>query len=78
MGIHSAEKMQRSFSVGALNGIMYKCLYLTFRIVMVIKNVLFYSIPGALSPGVKRQEPEADHSPLSSAEIIRLHGTVLN
>jgi hypothetical protein len=43
---------------------------------------------GALSPGLKRQELEADHSASSSAEVkktwiytptpIRLHGVVLN
>jgi hypothetical protein len=35
---------------------------------------------GALSPGVKRQEREADHSLSASAEVhspIRLHGVVL-
>jgi hypothetical protein len=46
-------------------------------------------IPGILSPGLKRQRREADHSPPSSAEVknvwrytstlpIRLHGVVLN
>jgi hypothetical protein len=45
-------------------------------------------IPGALSPGVKRPIREADHSPLSSAEVKRAwnhtsapstrHGVVLN
>jgi hypothetical protein len=44
--------------------------------------------PGALSPGVKRQVREADHSFPSSAEVkncgavppfpLRLHGVVLN
>jgi hypothetical protein len=43
-------------------------------------------IPAALSPQVKLQEREADHSPPSSAEFkylsssihIRLHGMLLN
>jgi hypothetical protein len=46
-------------------------------------------IPGALSLGVKRPHPEADHSPPSSAKVknacsytytppIRLHGVVLS
>jgi hypothetical protein len=46
-------------------------------------------VPGALSMGVKRSEPEADHSPPSSAEVknawsytstppIRLHGVMLS
>jgi hypothetical protein len=46
-------------------------------------------VPGALSPGVKRPEREADHPPPNNAEIkkmwiytstppIRLHGVVLN
>jgi hypothetical protein len=44
---------------------------------------------GAVSPGVKQQEREADHSPTSSAEVknswsytsthpIRLHGVMLS
>jgi hypothetical protein len=45
-------------------------------------------IPGVISPEIKRQELEADHSPPFSAEVknggaipslpIRLHGRVLN
>jgi hypothetical protein len=45
-------------------------------------------VPGAVSPGLKRQEREADHSPPASAgqenvdlyihSNIRLHGVVLN
>jgi hypothetical protein len=46
-------------------------------------------VPWALSPGVKRQRREADHSPLTSVEVkktwiytatppIRLHGVVLS
>jgi hypothetical protein len=46
-------------------------------------------VPGAISPGVKRQGREADHSPPSSAEVknvwsytftppLRLHGVVLS
>jgi hypothetical protein len=46
-------------------------------------------VQGPLSPGVKRPELEADHSPLTSAKVkntwiytstppIRLHGLVLN
>jgi hypothetical protein len=42
-------------------------------------------VPGDVSPGVKRQGREADHSPPTSAEVdlyihspIRLHGAVLN
>jgi hypothetical protein len=46
-------------------------------------------VPGALSPGIKQQGREADHSPPTSAEVkkdvdlcihspIRLHGVVLN
>jgi hypothetical protein len=35
-------------------------------------------VPGALSPGVKRQGREADHSPPASVEALRLHGVVLN
>jgi hypothetical protein len=29
-------------------------------------------VPGALSPGVKRQGREADHSPLASAEVKKM------
>jgi hypothetical protein len=46
------------------------------------------SVPGAVSPGVKLQGRQADHSPLSSAEFqnggtisslpARLQGVVLN
>jgi hypothetical protein len=32
-------------------------------------QLLTQSVPGALSPGVKRPGREADHSPLSRAEI---------
>jgi hypothetical protein len=35
-------------------------------------------VPGALSPGVKLQWREADHSPPASAEVIHLHGVMLN
>jgi hypothetical protein len=46
-------------------------------------------VPGALSPGLKRQGRETDHSPPANAEVkknvelyihspIRLHGLVLN
>jgi hypothetical protein len=45
-------------------------------------------VPGALTPGIKRQGREADHSPLFSTEVkiggvippvpIRLHDVVLN
>jgi hypothetical protein len=35
-------------------------------------------VPGALSQRVKRQGREADHSPPTSAEVIRLHGEALN
>jgi hypothetical protein len=46
-------------------------------------------VPGALSPGVKRQGRDADHSPPTSAQVkkmwiytpappIRLHGVMLN
>jgi hypothetical protein len=43
-------------------------------------------VSGALSPGIKRQESEADRSPSSSAEIVephlhfptRLHGVMHN
>jgi hypothetical protein len=60
-----------------------------------VKNFLFSTsstqlpiqwVPGAISPGVKRLEREADHSPPASAEVkkmwihcpIRLHGVVFN
>jgi hypothetical protein len=33
-------------------------------------------VPGALSLGVKRPEPEADHSPPSSAEVKRMSGAI--
>jgi hypothetical protein len=49
---------------------------------------LLYNRTGGCFPGVKRQGREADHSPLSSAEVkncgaihpflIRLYGVVLN
>jgi hypothetical protein len=45
-------------------------------------------VPGIVSPGLKRQRREADHSPPSSADImncgailhspIRLHGVLLD
>jgi hypothetical protein len=45
-------------------------------------------VPGVFPPGIKQMGREADHSPLSSAEVknggsipplpIRLHGIVLN
>jgi hypothetical protein len=49
----------------------------------------FQWVPGALSTGVKRPGPEADHSPQTNAEVktnvdlyihsyMRLHGVVLN
>jgi hypothetical protein len=52
-----------------------------------VKNFLFYTssrptlgstqppiklVPGALSPGVKRQGFEADHSPPASAEVMKM------
>jgi hypothetical protein len=51
-------------------------------------SLLIKWVSGALSPGVKQQELEADHSPPSSVEVkeggaipalpICLHGIVLN
>jgi hypothetical protein len=35
-------------------------------------------VPGTLSPGVKRPGLEVDHSPPTSAEVLRFHGVVLN
>jgi hypothetical protein len=34
----------------------------------------FLVLPGALSPGVKRRGYEADHAPLSSAEVKNVGG----
>jgi hypothetical protein len=37
-----------------------------------LSSLLSNGIPEALSPGVKRPEPEADHSPSASAEVKRM------
>jgi hypothetical protein len=61
--------MRRSSSPGRVKNFLFSA---SSRPILGLTQPPIQWVPGALSPGVKRQEREADHSRPASAEVKKI------
>jgi hypothetical protein len=48
------------------------CITVVYFVATIVQKPTIQSVPGVLSPGVKRQGPEAHHSPPTSAKVNKI------